>query len=69
MLIMVLCVFYYIWNEFEYTLGRGLLERKAGLRPPVIFTDRSKAVLLLWFILIVILCPLSVSLWLFVDFV
>ena len=26
--------------------------RKTGLSPPVIFTDRSKAVLLLWFIFI-----------------
>ena len=32
-------------------------------------TDRSKAVLLLWFILIVSVRPLSVSFWLFVHFV
>ena len=38
--------------------------RKTGLSPPtpVIYTDRSKAVLLLWFILIVYVRPLSVGL-------
>ena len=33
-----------------YTVRLG--SRKTGLSPPVIFTDRSKAVLLLWFIFI-----------------
>ena len=36
------------WQKPRARLG----SRKTGLRPPVVFTDRSKAVLLLWFIFI-----------------
>ena len=39
-----------------------------GLSPQVI-TNRSNAMLLLWFILIVNVCPLSVCLWLTVQFI
>ena len=46
-----------------------MLELETGLSPPFNFTDRSKGVLLLKFVLIVIMCPLPVSLWRFVDFV
>ena len=39
------------------------------VKPVLDITDRSKAVLLLWFTLIVIVRPLSVSLKLFVHFI
>ena len=55
--------------EPQQNLGRGFFQRKTGLSPPplVIFADRSNAVLLLWFILIVNVRPLSVCL--FIPFI
>ena len=56
-----------------------LLQRKPGFSPPLPFppfpppqwfiTDRSKAIILLWFILFVKVRPFSVRLWLTVQFV
>ena len=49
--------------EPRQNLGRGFFQRKTSLSPhPVIFADHSNAVLLLWFILIVNVRPLSVCL-------
>ena len=42
----------------------GLLQRETGLTAPVIITDHSKAMLLLWFIVIANVRPLSIFLWL-----
>ena len=39
-------------NLSPFNLRAKLGTRNTGLSPPVIFTDRSKAVLLLWFIFI-----------------
>ena len=39
--------------EPQQNMGRGLRARKTGLSPQLFITDRSKAALLLWFILIV----------------
>ena len=55
--------------EAHQNLGRGLLQRETGVSPQYFITDGSKAVLLLWFILIVFVRPLPVSLWLFVHYV
>ena len=41
-------VYFEPWWKLRARMGT----RKTGLSPPVIFTDRSKAVLLLWFIFI-----------------
>ena len=53
----------YVFNHSR-TKGEGFFQRKTGLSHPspnpVIFADRSNAVLLLWFILIVSVRPLSV---------
>ena len=49
--------------EPQQNIGRGLFQRKLGLSPsPVIFADRSNAVFLLRFILIVNVRPPSVCL-------
>ena len=58
----VLCVLYYICNEAQQNLRAIVSARKIGLRPHYFFTDRSKAVLLLWFILSVNVRSLSVGL-------
>ena len=39
-------------NEPQQNIGRGVLQRKTGISPQLFITDRSKAMLLLWFILI-----------------
>ena len=43
------------WWKLRARLG----SRKTGLSPPVIFTDRSRAVLLLWFIIIMFACCMT----------
>ena len=57
-----------LWNRLPADLGRGwdpvkpegeVGFRKTGLSPPVFFIDRSKAVLLLWFIFIVFACCMT----------
>ena len=42
-------------NSFKSALSR-LGSRKTGLSPPVFYTDRSKAVLLLWFLTVTCSC-------------
>ena len=46
--------------EPQPNVGQGLLQRETGLSPHYFMTDRSKAVLLLWFILIVFVRPFPV---------
>ena len=53
----LLCVY-----EPHQNLGGRLLERRNGLSSQLFITDRSKAMFLLWFILIVIVRPLSACL-------
>ena len=48
--------------ESQQNPGRGLLQPETGLSPQYFITDPSKAVLLLWFILIVFIRPFPVSL-------
>ena len=50
-------------HKIQQNLRRGLCAHKIGLSPaPSNITDRSKTVLLFWFILIVFVRPLSVCL-------
>ena len=56
-----------IWTTAESRMR--LLQCKTGLSPPVIYYWPFQGVLLLWFILIVNVCLLSVCLWLNVQFI
>ena len=55
--------------EPQQNLDRRLSTSKTGLSPQKFITDRSKAVLLLWFILIVNVRPLYACLWLSFHFI
>ena len=55
--------------EPHQNLDRRLCTSKTGLSLQKFITDRSKAVLLLWFILIVNVCPLYACLWLSFHFI
>ena len=48
--------------EPQQNLGRGQLQHETGLSTQLFITERSKAVLLLWFIRIDFVRPLPVSL-------
>ena len=54
----VLCVLYYICNEAQQNLWARLESRKSGLSLKYFNTDRSKAVLLLWFLTLACSCTL-----------
>ena len=44
-------------NDPYRKLGRGLRTRKSGLSPKLFITESSKEGILVWFITVVMVCP------------